>query len=202
MGFSLKKLTRKISDPAGVVGAVSKAVGGEHLKTLMTEGWVGNADSLKAFAGSKQGSIFSGRALLQGGAKEQNMETARTFDVFGSPATAGTKQQTTARAAAVVYGAWAAAGAAGASTATKTSAAARLIPSGIGAYQASKLEVPEGLNGEEFNNDVMGRLGMAPMLPSDFAPARQSSSVMATNMASFALVFGLFLAFILFVKRV
>lgn len=86
-------------------------------------GFIGNAGDLKKFAGSKTGSLFSGRAILQGGPKEQDMETARTFDVFGSPATAGTKQQSTARLAAILYGAFMGlgalgAGAAGSSTGT------------------------------------------------------------------------------------
>lgn len=76
-------------------------------------GFLGKAGDLKAFAGSKAGSVFSGRALLQGGPKEQDMESARTFDVFGSPATAGTNMQTPARAGALAYGAAAGLGAMG-----------------------------------------------------------------------------------------
>ena len=67
-------------------------------------GFLGKAGDLKKFAGTKEGSLMSGRAILQGGPKEQNMESARTIDVFGSPATAGTKMQTTARLGAILYG--------------------------------------------------------------------------------------------------
>jgi hypothetical protein len=77
-------------------------------------GFLGKAGDLKKFAGTKMGSMMSGRAILQGGPKEQNMESARTFDVLGSPATAGTNQQTSARVGAALYGAAMAAGAAGA----------------------------------------------------------------------------------------
>lgn len=72
--------------------------------SLHAKGPLGNAGGIKEFAGTKLGSLHSGRAILQGGPKEQNMETGRTFDVFGSPATAGTKQQTTARTLAALYG--------------------------------------------------------------------------------------------------
>jgi hypothetical protein len=67
-------------------------------------GFIGNAGDLKKFAGTKMGSMMSGRAILQGGPKEQDMESARTFDIFGSPATAGGKQQTSARSLAALYG--------------------------------------------------------------------------------------------------
>ncbi len=80
-------------------------------------GFLGKAGDLKKFAGTKLGSVMSGRAILQGGPKNQDMEGARTLDVFGSPATAGTKQQTTARVAAALFGAAAGAGAYGAGAA-------------------------------------------------------------------------------------
>jgi hypothetical protein len=76
-------------------------------KKLLTHGpayFIGKGGELKELAGSKEGSVLSGRALLQGGPKDQDMEGARTFDVFGSPATAGGNQQTTARTGAALYG--------------------------------------------------------------------------------------------------
>lgn len=76
-------------------------------------GFIGKAGDLKAYAGSKDGSMLSGRWIQEGGAKKRDMESARTFDVFGSPATAGTGAQPYARAGAAAFGAAAGLGAMG-----------------------------------------------------------------------------------------
>jgi hypothetical protein len=100
-------------------------------------GFIGNAGDLKKFAGTKLGSVMSGRAILQGGPKAQDMEGARTLDVFGSPATAGGKQQTTARLGAALYGLGAGAAAYGGGLfgggATGMNAAPSASPGGAGA---------------------------------------------------------------------
>jgi hypothetical protein len=92
-------------------------------------------NSLTSLAGSKVGSVLSGRAVLQGGVKEQDMSSAGILDVFGSPATAGTKQQGAARAAAIAYGGYMAAGAlagAAGSGATGSAAADSSVLAGAG----------------------------------------------------------------------
>lgn len=123
IGKFVRKLTR-IADPLDLVGKTADKIGGESFGTLVREGPLGNADNIKELAGSKFGSVLSGRFIVQRGIYKQDMETARTFDVFGSPATAGTKQQTTARAAAVIYGAAVAGGAALASSGSGTAGTA------------------------------------------------------------------------------
>lgn len=113
MGTPVDSLIEKAVDPLNVFDTLTSGMGStaQSVGNLVKQGPIGNADDIKAVAGSKLGSVVTGRAVLQGGIKEQDMESARTFDVFGSPATAGTKMQTTARAAAIIYGAAAAAGA-------------------------------------------------------------------------------------------
>lgn len=98
-------------------------------------GFLGNAGDLKKFGGTKLGSLMSGRAILQGGPKEQNMEGARTIDVFGSPATAGGKQQTTARLGAILYGLGAAAAGYGAAGTTSMASQSASPAGGFGATQ-------------------------------------------------------------------
>lgn len=104
MSNFLTKFNSKITDPLGFINKVGDKWGMQKVTDLYRQGPLGNAGGIKAAAGSKAGSLLSGRAILQGGAKEQDMETARTFDVFGSPATAGGKQQTSARSLAALYG--------------------------------------------------------------------------------------------------
>ena len=104
MSNFIKESFHKLNDPFKWHEKGVGKVFGKPFGTLASEGIWGNADDLKAAGGSRTGSVLSGRAILQGGPKQQNMETARTFDVFGSPATAGGKQQTTARSLAALYG--------------------------------------------------------------------------------------------------
>lgn len=91
---------------------------------------------LKDIAGSKVGSILTGRALLQGGAREQDMGDASALDLFGSPATAGTRYQDAARAGAVAFGLGTLAGAAGAGSATAGGTEAAASTAGAGAVPA------------------------------------------------------------------
>lgn len=114
MSNFLTKFNTKVTDPLGFINQIGDKWGMHKVTDLYRQGPLGNAGGIKAAAGSKFGSLLSGRAILQGGPQEQNMESARTFDVFGSPATAGTNQQTTARAGALAYSAAAALGALGA----------------------------------------------------------------------------------------
>lgn len=102
--FDFKDQLRSWSGGGMYDGGLSDRMLPKGLDDLYRKGPLGNAGGIKAAAGSKGGSVMSGRAIYQGGAKEQDMETARTFDVFGSPVTAGTKQQTTARTVAALYG--------------------------------------------------------------------------------------------------
>lgn len=58
--------------------------------------------AVKKLAGTKIGSVLTGRAVVERKIARQN-EDSKWIDFIGSPATAGTKQQTTARTAAIVY---------------------------------------------------------------------------------------------------
>lgn len=103
MGF-----LQKLADPLNLAGKLGDSLGttaGNVLK-LALQGPVGNAGALKQVAGSALGSVLTGRALVQGKIQAQDMESARTLDVLGSPATAGTKLQDAARAGAVAFGAY------------------------------------------------------------------------------------------------
>lgn len=139
MSNFLTKFNSKITDPLGIINKVGDKWGMQKVTDLYRQGPIGNAGGIKAAAGSKFGSLMSGRAILQGGAKEQNMENARTFDVFGSPATAGGKQQTTARLGAILYGLGAAAAAYGGGAAGSTSASAAPSASPAGGYGATQM---------------------------------------------------------------
>lgn len=60
--------------------------------------------TVRKFAGSKLGSVATGRFIVERKIQKRDLSSAKLIDFFGSPATAGTKQQTTARTAAIVYG--------------------------------------------------------------------------------------------------
>ena len=106
-------------DPFGLTGKMLPS----GVDSLVEKGPLGNAGGIKEAAGTKLGSMLSGRAILQGGPRQQNMESARTFDVFGSPATAGANQQSTARLGAALYGAYMGAGALGGGSGTSAGGA-------------------------------------------------------------------------------
>ena len=132
MSFNFNRLiqgfNKKITDPLGGINKLGDKWGMQDVTDLYREGPVGNASGWKQAAASKGGSILSGRAIMEGKAEARpdnhNTSRMRTIDVFGSPATAGTGAQSTARAAAAIYAAWAAAAAMGAGAAGSGTAGA------------------------------------------------------------------------------
>lgn len=148
-------------DPFGLTGKVLP----KGIDSFVEKGPLGNAGGIKAAAGPKMGSMLSGRAILQGGPKEQNMESARTFDVFGSPATAGTKQQSTARLGALLYGAWMAGalgglgGGTGATSASYSPAAMDVPAAGAGPSATTAGGMPAWMKYARMGNMASGLLG-------------------------------------------
>jgi hypothetical protein len=139
-------------------------------------GFIGNAGDLKKFAGTKMGSMMSGRAILQGGPKEQDMESARTFDLFGSPATAGGKQQTSARSLAALYGLFAGGAAlAGGGAGGASGGAAGGPSSGMGSWFGSSAQGGGGSTAGGWQN--YARLGNAVMQQGQQGQGAQGQSL-------------------------
>jgi hypothetical protein len=105
---SIQKFNKKITDPLGGINKLGDKWGLQDMTDLYREGPLGNASGWKQAAASKGGSIMSGRMFQEGKIEERpdNGHTGemRTLDVFGSPATAGTGAQSTARVGAIIYG--------------------------------------------------------------------------------------------------
>lgn len=89
-------------------------------------------------AGSKLGSVLTGRFIVERKIQKRDLQAGggKLIDLFGSPATAGTKQQTTARVGAVVFGGVVAAGAVAGGTAVSGGAAGG-VASGVAATSAT-----------------------------------------------------------------
>lgn len=114
MGLSFRSITRAVSDPLGIIQKAGDALGAGEVARFYTEGPIGNAPQIKRASASKAGSLLGGRAIVERRVRQQDEGKTHTIDVFGSVATSGTKQQTTARTGAIIYGAYMGAAALGA----------------------------------------------------------------------------------------
>lgn len=137
--------------------------------------------SVQKFAGSKLGSVATGRFIVERKIQKRDLSSGKLIDFFGSPATAGTKQQTTARVGAIIYGGWmagsaiAAKGAATGIAGTSAGSAAGSVAAGTGAAGGFW----SGAGGTALKTATAGlllsglrKIGLAPPAPGEDTPSQ------------------------------